>query len=88
VSIEWDAHYRSEREWIAKLLSPPTRAETILEAWTIAREQWPRVATEWGMTVVHDLEMIAPMRFEQIRYGDTIVIECEGVIVERTPIAK
>lgn len=92
MSTPWDSYFAQERaaidEAISRVLlqSAPTRTETIIEAWRLGRTQWPKVATEYGMTIVHDLEMIPPMRFEQIRYGDTLCIECEGVIVERTPI--
>lgn len=86
MSIEWDRYFEQERRLIDSLMPPPTRAETIIEGWRLSREKWPSVATEAGMVVHHDLGIIPSMHFEQIRYGDTLVIECEGVIVERTPI--
>lgn len=93
MSIEWDRYYEHANAEIERIFNrgfalrqAPTRSETIIEAWKTARLEWPRVATEFGMISVHDLDIIEPMHFEQIRYGTELVIECEGVVVERIAI--
>jgi hypothetical protein len=95
----WDDYFEAERRrierefvnplfdrWVAEnvAIAPiPTRAETIKHCWITARTLWPTRATAAGLIVEHDMGIIEPIHFQQMQYGDTIVIEAEGVVVER-----
>lgn len=90
----WDDYLDREQRWIAEKLglagfvpiaAPPTRADTVKEAWRVVRDGWHRDAIDGRLIVAHDLGIIEPILFEQMRYGDEWVIEAEGVIVERLP---
>lgn len=64
----------------------PSRAEAVLAVWESARALWPTHSIDGRLEVIHDLEIVPPVLFEQIRYGDEWVIEGEGVIVERLAV--
>jgi len=84
----WDAYFEQEREWINSMFAlapPPVRADEIKEAWIGTRPFFARDSIEGRLMVYHDLGVVPPILFEQIKYGDTWVIEAEGVIVERIP---
>jgi len=73
---------RVDGDWIA-VSAVPSRADTIKAAWAMLRHDWTRYSVDGKLEAHHDLGIVEPMLFEQISYGDTWVIECEGVIVER-----
>ena len=89
----WDDYLAREQRWIADRLfggfvavaPPPTRAETVKAAWAAARLHWPREQINGRLVVADELDIIAPILFEQVRYGGVWVIEAEGVVVERLP---
>lgn len=86
----WDAYFEHEREWINAMFAlapPPVRTDEIKEAWGEVRADFGRAAIDGKLMVRHDLNVVPPILFEQIRYGDLWVIEAEGVIVERLPIS-
>ncbi len=65
------------------LVPPPTRAETIKEAWRLAGDRF-----DYGLgrlTVAHDLDIVEPITFELVSYEGFDVIEAEGVVVQKTP---
>lgn len=64
----------------------PTRSDTIKAGWAMIRDQWPIHQVDGRLELLHDLGIVEPMMFEQIRYGDEWVIECEGLIVERIAV--
>ncbi len=63
-----------------KITAPPTRAETIKEAWSIAGED---MGDDDEMIVEHDQGIVPPIVFKRITYAAATVIEAEGVIVAR-----
>lgn len=67
-----------------KLRPPPTRAEIIAAVWAETEEQYPEKATAYGLVAI--CPQLGEFHFEPKRYGDEIVIECEGVIVRRDPM--
>lgn len=82
----WDEHYEREREWINSMFAlapPPVRNDEIKEAWQNVRPTFPRESVEGRLLVYDAMGVVPPILFEQIQYGETWVIEAEGVIVER-----
>ncbi len=61
-----------------------TRAEIIRAVWAEAEDQYPEKAGPDGL-LVYDPHF-GKFDFEPKRYGDEIVIECEGVVVRRDPM--
>lgn len=68
-----------------KMVQPPTRTETIKHVWEHARDFWCESSVDGKLTVVTD-PLEAEFLFELIRYGDWMVIECEGVVVQKVAI--
>lgn len=66
------------------LRAPPTRADTIKEAWRLYGDRFDYKLGH--LTFEHDLDIIEPIRFEAIRYGNFMVVEAEGVVVSKLPI--
>jgi hypothetical protein len=67
-----------------EVVALPSRVETINHIWGLMGSTF-NYDRGW-MTIRHDLGAIEPVRFEMRRYGNTIVVEAEGVIVRRVPI--
>jgi hypothetical protein len=77
--------------WVAEMVEsgdllrpPPTREETIKEAWRMSKD---RFDFERGWMIVrHDLGIVPDIRFELIHYdGQASVIEAEGTVVAKFP---
>lgn len=81
----WDRFVTEQREWIGKMLvtPPPTHEETIKEAWRIVGPSFDRRQINGRLVVAHDLGVVPDILFERIDYAGQVVIEAEGVIVER-----
>lgn len=95
MSVSWDDYLAQERSWILgrlnagfeiKIAPPPTRAETIQEAWRMVGRDWQRDSIDGRLIVCCDLGIVEPILFEAIRYGEQWVIEAEGVVVEKVAI--
>jgi len=65
------------------LAPPPTRAETIKEAWRIAGDRFDFAAGK--LIVRHDLDIVPEIVFEIVEYAGVTAIEAEGVIVAKYP---
>ena len=66
-----------------KIAPPPTRAETIKEAWRLYGEHFDYA--DGKLILEHDIGVIEPPLFELKDYGDITAVEAEGVIVARMP---
>lgn len=85
--IDWDAYFRREEAAIRQLLlrQLPSRTEEIKARWQEVRGQWDALNSRLGWMAVEDVdrELEPPIVFHRVIYGRQIVIEAEGVIVER-----
>lgn len=72
------------REPTFKLVQPPSRAEIIKAVWAEAEPHWATAAIDGRLEVVYG--PVPALLFEQSRIGDVWVIECDGVVVQKTPI--
>jgi hypothetical protein len=68
------------------LMPAPTREDTIKEAWRLAGDRFDYQLGH--LTVVHDLDIVEPIRFEAVQYGNVMAVEAEGLIVSRIPIVS
>lgn len=84
-----------EREWIGNIFNervtrqpvavmpPPTRAETIKEAWRTAGLTFDAENINGKLEGEDVLGIVPPVLYEVVEYGTDRFIEAEGVIVER-----
>ena len=78
--------------WLAEVMAdgcliapPPSRTETIHMLWSLVSEMWNESSVNGKLAVQTDPtgeEFI----FELIRYGDWLVVECSGVVVQKVAI--
>lgn len=82
----WNDFLHGERAFIrdrVAIMAPPDRTTTVKAGWAAVRDGWYRDSIDGKLLVIHDLGVVPPILFEQVRYGDVWVIEAEGVVVER-----
>lgn len=80
--IDFD-ELRAVTDILLRITPPPTRAETIHEAWRMVGARFPY--DDGTLIVEHDLGIVPAIRFELVDYAAVTVVEAEGVIVARMP---
>jgi hypothetical protein len=76
------------REVIAEgclVMPPPSRTETIHALWSMVSEMWIESSVNGKLAVQTD-PTGEEFVFELIRYGPWLVVECSGVVVQKTAI--
>lgn len=82
--IDWEAFNRQEIKFISALLQPPpSKAEVISAVWGSISDVFDVACTVEGRLHVAVDGLEDMLMFERLVYGDTTVVECEGVIVSR-----
>lgn len=81
----WSRFVAEQREWIGQqLIRPiPTWEETVKEMWRMARSRFDEQQIDGRRIVQHDLGILPDVMFERIDYSGQVVIEADGIIVER-----
>lgn len=75
------------RDGYIPLMAPPTRTETIKHIWETVKDLWIESNIDGKLAVQVDPTQ-EEFTFELIRYDDTFVIECSGVVVQRIPVIR
>jgi hypothetical protein len=97
---DWAERHRDMQDWANAVYShwlrdliaengllapPPSRTETIHALWSMVSEMWAESSVNGKLAVQTD-PTGEEFVFELIRYGPWLVVECSGVVVQKTTI--
>lgn len=81
----YDTWYREFMAEACAIAPAPTRTEAIHALWSMVSEMW-LASSRNGKLAVQTDPTGEEFVFELIRYGDWMVVECSGVVVQKVAI--